>query len=136
MVTKWLKYFRIIPAIFLVARVLDPSMKLDLTYQLINIYYQGLAQLDFVGYNELSLCTPEALNLPDPEVVKTSLNGRLHTLFNQYCQMYPHLVQSRHSSRTTTSTISNSLLAKILSVTQSGIGSSSQQTELDQYLSP
>lgn len=49
MVIKWLKYFTYIPDVFLIAKCLDPSMKLEGVCGLLDLYYSYLREMTFGG---------------------------------------------------------------------------------------
>lgn len=71
MMAKWLEYFHDIPIIFLVAKLLDPRVRIDGLEKLLGIYYDAL----FPVKDE---------NAPVPSVVVAKAKTFLYDLFDEY----------------------------------------------------
>ena len=71
MIAKWLKYFREIPTVFLLAKVFDPRIRLHGVEKLLEIYYDALFPI-------------KDENTPIPSLIVANVKKCLHDLFQEY----------------------------------------------------
>lgn len=136
MIMKWMKYFTVIPDIFLVANCLDPTVKLDGTFGLLEFYYNSLAEMQFAGRPG-----KEGLELPSIEIIRGNLEQSIRWLFNDYISTYGgSIATSQRSTRPRTSfnlgIAANSQRAQRLQSFLQNMGSSGYDSndELSMYL--
>ncbi|KAH6768990.1 hypothetical protein C2S51_014326 [Perilla frutescens var. frutescens] len=87
MMGEWLKYFYDIPNIFLVAKLLDPRVRLDGLEKMLGIYYDALFPV-------------KDDHTPVPSVVVANAKTCLYDLFNEYRTKYSDKLEIIGSSST------------------------------------